>query len=448
MLTNTETTAETVLHPGDPGWDDVRGTFNLLHDQRPAAIALPRDEQEVADAVRLARQSGLQVAAQATGHNAAPLGELGETMIINTSRLTGINIDAPARIVRVGAATKWEKVTPQLSELGLAALHGSSADVGVVGYSLGGGIGWLSRSHGMQCNSITAIEIVTADGLLVRCDPNHEPDLFWALRGGGGNFGIVTALEFRVYPVASVYAGQMFFPFERAGEVLRAWSELLPTLPYELTSWASLVHLPDLPDVPEPLRGGSFAVILASFLGDEARGRELLAPIRELGPGMDTFAVAPPAMLGELAMDPPDPMPYATAHDLLDAVTTETIDELVQAAGPESGIVAFQLRHLGGSLSRPPKGAGARATLPGEIAMFAVGLVMSKESAATLHASLERVGAACAPHHVGHYASFVERPADASAFFDPETWARLREVKALYDPEDVIRGNHHVPPAR
>jgi FAD/FMN-containing dehydrogenase len=317
-----------------------------------------------------------------------------------------------------------------------------------VGYSLGGGLGWLARKYGLQCNSVTAIDVVTADGLLLRCDHEHEPDLFWALRGGGGNFGVVTAIEFRVYPVESVYAGSMFFPFARAGEVARAWRDLLSSLPDELTSQFSLMHVPDVPFAPEPMRGQSFAVLSAALTGDERRGRELLEPVRSLGPAMDTFAVAPPAVLAELSMDPPNPLPYASTHALLDGVSDVAVDELALAGDPASGIVSLQLRHLGGALARASAGAGARATLGGSLAMFAVGIAADEASLARLLGSLERVDTACAPHHAGQYASFVEKPADARAFYDAGTWAALRGVKALYDPADLIHGNHHIPPSR
>jgi FAD/FMN-containing dehydrogenase len=429
VLTNTErtgTSRDFITYPGDPRFDEARGTFNLLIDQRPAAIALPHDEHEVAAAVRFARREGLQLTAQATGHNAGPLGALARTLLVNTSGLTGVEIDASARMVRVGAATKWEKVIEPLSELGLAALHGSSPDVGIVGYSLGGGLGWLARKYGMQCNSVTAIDVVTADGLLVRCDHEHEPDLFWALRGGGGNFGVVTAIEFRVYPVESVYAGSMFFPSARAGEVARAWRDLLPSLPDELTSQFSVTHVPDMPFAPEPMRGQSVAVLSAALIGDERRGRGLLEPVRSLGPMMDTFGVAAPIVLAALSMDPPNPLPYASTHALLDCVPDATVDELLQAADRASGIVSLQLRHLGGAVGRAPAGAGVRRTLRG---------------------SLARVDEACAAHHAGQYASFVEQPADARAFYDAGTWAALRGIKGLYDPADLIRGNHHIPPS-
>jgi FAD binding domain len=438
-----------IVLPGERDWDAARQAFNLLVDQRPAAVALPADEGDVAAVVNYARRHGLRIAPQATGHNAGPLGSLEETVLVHTSGLTSVSIDAAARRVRAGSGVKWEKVTPGLSELGLAGLHGSSPDVGIAGYSLGGGMGWLARKYGLQANSVTAIELVTADGHLVRTDLSREPDLFWALRGGGGNFGVVTAIEFSVYPVEELYAGAMFFPLERASEVLHAWHELLPALPRELMSWANMLRFPDLPEVPEVVRGGSYAIVMAAFLGEEADGRALLRPVREVGPEMDTFAMVPPIALGELAMDPPDPLPYLLAHHLLDDVSSSAIDDLVAAAGPQSGspLTMVQLRHMGGALGHKAPWAGARATLPGSISLLSLGVTPDEPAVAAVEASLETVQEALRPWRVGDYPNFVEEPTDASAFFDPDTWSRLREVKALYDPADMFKGNHHVPPA-
>jgi FAD/FMN-containing dehydrogenase len=438
-----------VVTPSDPDWDATRQVFNLTTDLRPAAFALPRHVGDVIAAVGYARAHGLRVAPQATGHNATPLGSLEDTLLVDVRELQAVSIDPGARRVRVGAGVKWERVAPQLSEFGLAALHGSSPDVGVAGYSLGGGMGWLARTYGLQANSVTAIELVTADGRAVRVDAEHESDLFWALRGGNGNFGVVTALEFDVYAVEDLYAGAMFFPFERAGEVLHAWTELVPTLPDEMMTWVKLLQFPDAPDVPEPVRGRSFTVVMGAFLGSEGDGRALLRPVRDLGPAMDTFAVVPPAVLGDLAMDPPDPLPFVSATALLSDLPSAGVDELVSVAGPGSGspLAMVELRQLGGALGRRSPGAGARATLPGTIAMFALGVPEDEESAATARTYLDSVERAVLPYHSGDYPNFVEDPSDASAFFDTDTWARLREVKALYDPSDLFKGNHHIPPA-
>jgi FAD/FMN-containing dehydrogenase len=436
--------------PGDAAWDAARVGFNTALDPQPAAVVIPRDEADVITIVNFAREFGVRIAPQATGHNQAPLGSLAGTILVSTEDLHGVAIDPVNRRVRVGAATKWEKVVPQLSELGLAGLHGSSPDVGIAGYSLGGGMGWLARKYGLQTNSVTALELVTADGEFRRVDHDNEPDLFWALRGGNGNYGVVTAIEFSVYPLPEVYAGAMFFPFEQASEVLHAWREALPTFPEELMTWTTLMQFPDLPFVPEPVRGGSFAVVKGAYLGTEADGRELLRPVRALGPGMDTFAMVPPLALADLAMDPPDPLPIASTHTMLGELPASAIDALVEAAGPGSGspLAMMQLRHMGGALSRPAPGAGARATLPGEVAMFSLGVTPDEHAAAAVEATLADVSAAVEPHRaVSDYPNFVEEPTDASRFFDEVTWARLRKIKRAYDPGDLFKGNHHIPPA-
>ena len=432
--------------PTDAAWESSRGAYNTLIDQRPAAIGLPRDEREVATLIKFAAERGVRVAAQGAAHNAGPLGPLRETILLNTSKLQSFSIDPTAERVRVGAGVKWNAVVPRLSELGLAALHGSSPDVGIVGYSLGGGIGWLGRRHGLQCNSVTAIDLVTADGELLTADRGREPELFWALRGGGGSFGAVTAIEFSVYPVASVHAGGLFFPFEQAAEVLRTWSSLIGKLPDEVTTWANLMHLPDLPTVPEELRGRSFTVVLGACLGSESDAREALAPLRQHGPVMDTFADVRPRVLADLAMDPPEPVPYRSVHAVLERLPETMIDEIVTAAGPRSGLLLVQLRHLCGALSRSPQGAGARAGLDGEVAMFALGMVLDDAMEDHLRGSLRALEHACTATALSAHPSFVETPADASAFYDEDTWLRLREVKSIYDPGDLFRGNHHVPP--
>jgi len=441
--------ADRVVVAGDPGFDDARGAFNVLVDQRPEAIVRARDEHDVIAAVRHARASGLRVAPRSTGHNAGPLGALDGTILLDVSGLDEVTIDAPARRVRVGAGVRWEQVVPALSELGLAALHGSSPDVGIAGYSLGGGMGWLARRHGLQTNSVTAFELVTADGHLVRADAVHEPDLFWALRGGGGSFGVVTAIEFEVYPYAELFAGAAFFPYARTREVLHAWRELLPTLPDELMTWAAILHFPPDPALPDALRGQSFTVVWGVFTGTVEEGRRLMAPIRALGPAMDTFAMVPPAALGDLAMDPREPLPFLSGHQLLDDVGPAGIDALVDVAGPgsDAAISMVQLRHLGGALGRRDVGAGARATLPGTICAFSLGVAPDAATAQATRATLARIDEALAPYRAGDYPNFVEEPADPSGFFDPATWRRLREVKALYDPGDLFRANHPIPPA-
>jgi FAD/FMN-containing dehydrogenase len=436
-----------VVRPGDDGWDGARQAWNLAVDQQPRAVAFPVDEQDVAAIVRYARAAGLRVAPQRTGHNAAPLGSLTETIILRTDNLRGVAIDAANRRARVRSAAKWEDVVPTASELGLAALHGSTGDVSVVGYSLGGGLGWYARKHGLAANRVTAVELVTADGELVRADADHKPELFWALRGGGGNFGVVTALEFDLIEQAEDYAGVLFFPWERADEVLHAWREWLPTTPDEVTSVGRIMQFPSFPDVPEPLRGNAFALVEAVYLGSERDGRELLEPLRALGPSIDTFATVPPAGIAELHMDPPKPVPGVTGSRLLGELPPAAIDELLEVAGPRSGstLLSIELRQLGGALARSAPEHGAIDTLAGEYAYFGVGIAPAPSIAAANSAQLERVAAALAPYDAGlEYSNFTEANGRARRFFADETLARLRAVKADVDPEGLFQANHEL----
>jgi FAD/FMN-containing dehydrogenase len=457
MLTTTKNSlddlviAGRVVYPADPEWDTAHESFNTRVDQRPEAMVFPADADDVVTIVNHARDRGLRIAPQATAHNAGAFDSLDGTIVVQTSDLQDISIDVAARRVRVGSGVKWERVSPDLSNHGLAGLHGSSPDVGIAGYSLGGGIGWLARKYGMQTNSVTALELVTADGEFRRVDAEHEPDLFWALRGGNGNYGVVTAIEFAVYPVEELYSGALFFPFERASEVLHTWRELLPTFPDELMTWANILHFPPDPALPEGIRGGSFTIVMGAFLGEEPEGRALLHRLRDLEPVMDTFAMNPPSELAELAMDPPEPLPFASGHELLEELPALLVDEFLDIAGPDSdsgaSVTLFQLRHMGGALARRAPGAGARATLPGEVHLFVLGVAEDDEAAQAIEQRIGRLVAAARPRRAGHYPNFVEEPADASKFFDDETWTRLREVKALHDPRDLFKGNHHIPPA-
>ena len=274
----------TAVMAADADWDMARQAYNLTVDQRPEVVAFPSDADDVARGVRFARDEGMQVAAQRTGHGAAAMGSLEGTLLLNTRGLGGVEIDADARTARVGAGVRWLDLVPQASDMGLAALHGSAPDICVVGYSLGGGLGFYARKLGLAANSIAAIELVNAEGEQIRVDADHEPELFWAMRGGGGNFGIVTALELELTPLEAVYAGAFFFDYARSSEVLRAWREWIEDKPEELLSIGRMLKFPPLPEVPEPMRGNSFGVIEAVYMGDEAEGAELIKRCATWGP--------------------------------------------------------------------------------------------------------------------------------------------------------------------
>lgn len=438
-----------LVEQGDERWDSARAAWNLAVDQRPAKVARPGNADEVAAVVRYARDNGLRVAVQAAGHGAGPLAGVGEdTLLLKTGRMTGAEIDAGNRRARVGAGTKWQDVSALASPQGFAGLSGSSAEVGVVGYMLGGGHGWLARKHGLGCNSVIGAEVVTADGELLRADHENEPDLFWALRGGGGNFGVVTALEFELYPVPELYAGMLMWPWERSADVLHAWREWTSSLPKEMGTWARILQVPPLPIVPEPMRGRQLVVVEAAYLGDEESAGVLLRPLRDLSPELDTFAVAPPAALGHLHMDPEDPVPVAQGGQVLDKLPAAAIDSLIEAAGPGSAspLLSFDLLLLGGALTEAPPDAGSLASLDHGFLTLGVGMVMDPAIAPAINAHLEHVSRALEPWDSGvKFANFIDVPTDTSTFYPSDTFDRLQEVKARYDPEDLFRANHPIP---
>jgi hypothetical protein len=444
-----------VVVPGDAGYDAARVAWNLSVDQRPAAVVLPESAGDVVAAVQAARAAGLRVAAQGTGHNAGALGDLSATMLVKTERMRGVAVDPENKRVRVDAGVTWGEVVGPVQEHGLAALAGSSHDVGVVGYTLGGGLSWLARSKGLSSNSVHAIEIVLADGRLVRCDARTEPDLFWALRGGGGSFGVVTAIELELYDVPEVYAGMLVFGWERSAEVLHAWNEWRQDMPDEVTSVGRILQVPPLPEIPEPVRGRQLCVIEVIYSGDvsdPARLDAMVAPLRELGPEMDTIHTILTAELITLHMDPPGPVPGKGDGGMVETVTADTIDALVAAAGPDSGspLLSVELRHLGGAVGRSAIDHGAADTLEGDCIMFAVGMALTPEMTAAVEAHVDVVKEALAPWDAGkRYLNFAERPIDArTAFGSSGAYARLRAVKTLVDPEDLFRANHPIEPIR
>jgi hypothetical protein len=434
-----------VITPYDSNWDEARAVFNLSTDQQPAAIVYAESAEDVQAAVRFARKNDMRVAPQTTGHNAGPLvPNLANTVIVKTTRMKGVEINVENRTARVQAGTLWGEVTSRLEGTGLAALHGSSPTVGVVGYSLTGGVGFQARKQGMQVTHITAIELVNEFGETIRASEDVHPDLFWALRGGGGNFGVVTAMEFELVATPQVHAGMLIWPWEEAEAVYTTWLEMLPDLPDEFTTTCRLIQMPPFEEIPEFLRGRQLVIFNGAYLGDREEAAKLLAPLRELQPEIDTFDDVDPSALAMLHLDPEDPMPYAADHMLLDMVDAPTIKELVAAAGAGSGspMAVVELRHTGGALSRTKPGSGARKTLPGEMLYFTVGALMPGLPPEALDAQAAKVRAILEPHKAtSNYLNFSEEAGKLGDFFDPHTLERLKNVKAEYDEANVFQGN-------
>ncbi|HET7823461.1 MAG TPA: FAD-binding oxidoreductase [Ornithinibacter sp.] len=436
--------------PGDEGYDSARMPWNVAVDQRPAAVALPRTVDDVRDVVRAASAAGLRVAPQSTGHGAGPLveGRLDDVVIVRTSAMAAVSVDPAARIARAEGGALWQDVVDAVAPHGLAALHGSSPDVAVAGYSLGGGLGWYARTLGLATNSVTAVELVTADGALVRADAHQHQDLFWALRGGGGSFGVVTAIEFRLYEIADVYAGMLLWDRERAPEVVRAWAHWSATAPDEVTTSMRVMSFPPIPELPEFLRGRQVVVIDGAVLADDPTAQSMLAPLRALQPEIDTFARVPSASLTRLHMDPEGPTPAVAAGTVLARFPEEAVAAYLAEVGPGSTttLLSAELRQLGGALGRPHPGAGALPRLEGAYAGFFVAMAPTAQLAAQGQADAERLVAALAPWSSEQtLLNFTEQRTDTSAAYGAEAWARLRALRAAVDPHELFVANHPVP---
>ncbi len=437
----------TVVSETDQGWQQARQAWNRAADQRPPHVAFPETTDDVVKLVTFAGQHGLRVVPQGTGHGAWPLGAIEDSLLLRPSRMRDVAIDPVRRVARVGAGSTWGQVEAAAAAHGLAALAGSSPDVGVVGYTLGGGLGWLARRYGLACNSVLAIEVVTADGRLLRVDREHEPDLFWALRGGGGSFGIVTAMEFTLYPVRELYAGAMFWPQERVAEILRAWQAWTAVVPDSVTSVGRILNLPTNREIPKELRGRSFVLVEAACLSTEGEGIELLRPLRQLEPEIDTFAMLAPTGLGAVHMDPVDPVPAFVDGWLLADLPSAAIDALVEAAGPGSGspLLSVELRHLGAALADAAADHGSLASLEAAFATATISLVPNANMAAAVERHAAIVRASLAPWEAErNYPNFAERPFRGPDFHSPATRRRLGRVKTLYDPQDLIRATHPI----
>jgi len=437
-----------VVLPEHPNWDQARLGWNLGVDQQPAAVVFPESAQDVVAAVELARAFELRVAAQGTGHNAAPLGSLADTVLVKTERMRGIEVDPKTRIARIDAGVRTLELVEASAQHGLAPLAGSSPDVGIVGYTLGGGLSWFGRKYGLAASNVHAIELVTADGQLVRVDREHEPDLFWALRGGGGSFGIVTALELQLIPVSDAYAGILWWPIERDREVLHAWADLTRhEPPDELTTVGRYLRLPPLPDIPEPMRGKSFVVVEAIHLGEPAQADELLAPLRALGPVMDTIQRISTPALNRMHMDPEHPVPATGDGMLLQTLPRQAIDEIIHTAGAASSspLVSLEVRQLGGELARAHPDNGALAAVEADYALYAVGIAPTPEAAAQVTAHIDVVADALDPWTAEQtYLNFAETRRDPHTLWTERAHQRLRRIKATLDSDNLIRSNQPV----
>ncbi|HET9163868.1 MAG TPA: FAD-binding oxidoreductase [Solirubrobacterales bacterium] len=437
-----------IATPDDADWDQARAAWNLAADQRPEAVAFAENADDIAATVRFAAGNDLKIAAQGTGHGAAPLAPLEGTILLKTERMRGIEVDPDARTARIEAGALSLELGEAAGQHGMCSLPGSSPDVGVIGYTLGGGLSWLGRRYGFACNRVAAIELVDAEGEARTVDAENDPDLFWAMRGGGGGYAVVTALRVNLLPIAEIYAGALVFPAEVGAEAVRAYRDWAAGVPDEVTTVVRFLTPPPLPDVPEPIRGRPLLTIDGACIGGQAEGEATIAPLREIGETiLDTFAWMPTAGLSKIHMDPEHPVPGIGDGMTIGELSDETIDAFVSVAGPESGspLLLSELRHLGGALGRPAEDGGALSHLDTGFVMYSVGIPMTPELGEAIPAHLQRIEDAMAPWRgQGGYYNFVEGPCDVDAILPPDVCTRLAEIKRRWDPEGRVVGNHAV----
>ena len=433
-----------VVLPGQDGWDQACRAWQLQVELRPAAVVFPELASDVAIAVRFAAERGLRVTAQGTGHNASALGALEDVILIKTERMRRVVIDVGAHVARVEAGVRAAELAEASARYGLATVSGTSSGVGVVGYTLGGGIGVLSRRFGLASEHVRVIELVTADGQMVRADHEHAPDLFWAVRGGGGSFGIVTALELELLPLTHAYAGTLWFPRERASEVLHAWHEVIEANPPdELTTMARLLSFPPIPDVPEPVRGKSFVVVHVYHAGEPEQADRLLARLRALQPITDSLELVTMPALSSVHMDPDRPVPAVGDGLMLAELPSEAVDALLDAVGPQ--LATLELRHLEGELARDRSGSGALSSIPAKHVVFTGGFAPTPNLTAPIEEQIEAVKHSLAPWTTRYmHLNFADSRRSPGSFWTEAAYRRLQQIKTAVDPRDRILASHPV----
>lgn len=434
--------------PGDPGYDIARSPWNLQVQHHPAAVAYPANTAEVTDVVRAARRAGLRVIPQGTGHGAAPLdGHLGEAVLLRTAGLRELSVDAARRSAHVGAGVLWGDLAGAAGRHGLVGLHPSSPDVGVVGYSISGGIGWYARQHGLQCQAITAAEVVLADGSVVRATAETEPELIWGLRGGGMPLGVVTALEFDLFALESVVAGFLAWDWSRVERVLPAWAEWAVDAAETATTSFRLLEAPHLPHIPRELQGRRLVVIDGAVLGTDDEAAEVIAPLRALRPEFDTVARVPAPSLVRLHLEPEGPTPAYASSRLLGGLPDEAIAAVISSVGPGSDtrLAVAEFRQLGGALRRADP-RSALGSLDGEFLVLGLALGDDPTEWDRLRGDAARLLQTLDPWTTGRqYLPMLDDQTDTRKAFPPGVHTRLAALRAAVDPDRLFVGQHLMP---
>ncbi len=444
-----------LIRPGDAAYDEARSIWNGVHDGRPAVIARCADASDVRHAVGFARSEGLDVAVRGGGHSIPGFSTCDDGIVIDLSPMKGIEVDEQARTVTAEGGLTWGEFDAATQEYGLAATGGLVSTTGVAGFTLGGGIGWLMRKHGLACDNLRSAEVVTADGQLLTASATENSDLFWGLRGGGGNFGIVTAFEFDLHPVGpTVTAGPVFYPGERAEEILRFYRDFVRDVPDELTTVANLLTAPPAPFLPEEWHGKKLVALIGCYSGDPEEGAKAMQPLRDLG---DPVA------------DLVGPMPYVQMQGLIDALyphgtkaymkagyLRELDDHAIQTAvryhrDATSPASEIHFHHFGGAVARVPKEETAYSERQ---APFVLNIIALSHESSGLDSHVDwaqRFYAEIEPSLTGGaYVNFLSAEGEerVQAAYGVEKFARLRALKDRYDPTNLFHLNQNIPPSK
>jgi hypothetical protein len=439
-----------VLLPGEEGYDAERSGWNLIVEHHPAVSVVAVSPEDVAAAVRFAASADLPVAVQATGHG--PSVPADGAILINTRRMTELEIDPTAATARIGAGVKGGEVIEEAAPYGLAPLVGSSPDVGVVGYLTSGGLPVLGRRYGFAVDHMRALELVTADGRLRRATADKHLDLFWAVRGGKSNFGVVTAIETDLVPVTRLYGGGLFFPGAATREVLGGWLEWTASQPEEMDSSLALRRFPDLPGVPDPVRGKFLVHVRVAYTGSTAEGELLLRPLRAMGPSIDTVADMLYTSIGDIPNNPTEPAPVLDRGTLLRELDNEAVEQISALAGPDAelppGLV--EIRHLGGALGRTPKTPNAISHRDAAFGLLLGMLILPGQDEQVDKAQQTLIDGlrpwdtgAKLPNFLG---SGNTQPHQVRTAYSDADYEKLTAIKATHDPRNLFRVNHNIPP--
>jgi FAD/FMN-containing dehydrogenase len=438
-----------VLRPGDEGFDEERVGYQTAFSHRPDVLvgaALPED---VKAAVAFAGEHDLPVAVQATGHG-MPL-PLDGGVLISTRRMSTVEVDVDRRSALIGAGASWQDVLDVTAPHGLAPLSGSAPHIGAVSYTLGGGLGLLAREHGYAADHVLAVDVVTADARRRHVTADSDPDLFWALLGGRGNFGVATGIEVELFGVAELYGGGLFFEVGLVPDIVDAYRRWTATVPDEMTSSIAVVPFPDAPSLPAPIRGRHAAHVRIAYNGAAAMGEQLVAPLRSVGPRLlDALGMVPYAKSGSIHNDPPVPMAYYSSNAQVRTLEEETISTVLRLAGPDTPIpCVIELRHLGGALGRPAANSVGHRDAGFLISVLTRLGQTDLDETRALHRKLSD---AWDPVSIGTGLNFLygenANVEQVRRAYDPEDYRRLAELKAQYDPTNIFRGTHNIPPAR